>query len=115
MSNNNKNLIAYPTSKYLRGIEAGIEIVFNLLGVFGTYIVFNWLGKYIFDSDFSSETLFSLLLFPALYILKSADEIVSPIFVNPQWSVGRSVITMRLRLIEKLRICLSGLRSLATL
>jgi len=82
MNLNNENLISYPTSKYLRGVEALGEIFFKLLGVYLTYIVFNWFGSFMFDSDFSSETLFSLLMLPALYILKTADEIVSPKYVK---------------------------------
>ena len=82
MSINNGNLVDYPTSKYLRGIEAGVEIFLKLLGVLATYIVFNWVGQFVFNSDFSSETLFSLLMLPALYILKTANEIVIPKYVK---------------------------------
>jgi len=88
MNLNNENLISYPTSKYIRGFEALGEIIFKLLGVYLTYIVFNWFGAFMFDSDFSSETLFSLLMLPALYILKTADEIASPKYVKVKISAN---------------------------
>ena len=93
MSLKGQDFVNYPTSKYLRGIEALVEVLLQLLGVLATYFVFNWIGKTAFNSDFSSETLFSLLLLPALYILKTANEIVSPKYVKVK--ISRTTVESR--------------------
>jgi uncharacterized membrane protein YdbT with pleckstrin-like domain len=72
----------YSTSKVWRSAEAFIEIILKLVGVYLTYLIFNKLGQWLLDADFSSETLFSLLMLPSLYILKSADTVISPWFVK---------------------------------
>lgn len=105
MNINQEKMTDYTTSKYIRGLEAFAEILLKLLGVLSTYFVFNWIGKYMFDSDFSSETLFSLLLLPALYILKTGDEIINPKFVKVRMSDNKvesrtGIFTQRLDKLE---------------
>lgn len=76
------NLSSIKTSKWIRSIEAIFEIFFQLLGVWGTFLLFNLFGEKIMGEDFSSDTLFSVLLLPALYILKGAHIIFYPFFVK---------------------------------
>jgi len=72
----------YPTSKITRSAEAFLEIGFKLAGVYITYLAFNFFGEFLFDNDFNSDTLFSLLMLPALYVLKTSYVIISPYFVQ---------------------------------
>lgn len=70
------------TCKWIRSLEASLEIFFQLLGVYATFLLFNLFGEVFMGEDFSTSTLFSLLLFPALYILKTGHTIFSPFFVK---------------------------------
>jgi len=72
----------YSTSKIIRSFEAFLEIGFKLFGVYITYLAFDFFGEFLFKGDFNSDTLFSLLMFPALYVLKTAHVIISPYFVQ---------------------------------
>lgn len=105
MNLNQEKMKDYTTSKYIRGLEALAEILLKLFGVLCTYFVFNWIGKYMLESDFSSETLFSLLLLPSLYILKTADEIINPKYVKVRMSDNKvesrtGIFTQRLDKLE---------------
>ncbi len=71
-----------PTSKYRRAMEALLEVVFKLFGLYLTYLAFNWFGEILLKSDYRADTLFSVVLLPALYILKDAHVILAPIFVK---------------------------------
>ncbi|MBA6377686.1 MULTISPECIES: PH domain-containing protein [unclassified Colwellia] len=76
----------FPTSKVRRSTEAFLEIGFKLTGVYITYLAFNFCGEFLFEGEFNSDTLFSLLMLPALYVLKTAHVIVSPYFVKVRMS-----------------------------
>jgi len=76
------NLSSVKTSKCIRSAEAFIEIFFKLLGVWITFLLFNLFGEVVIGQDFSSDTLFSVLLLPALYILKEGHIIIYPFFVK---------------------------------
>jgi hypothetical protein len=76
----------YSTSKVIRSVEAFLEIGFKLVGVYITYLAFNFCGEFLFEGNFNSDTLFSLLMLPALYVLKTAHVIVSPYFVQVKMS-----------------------------
>lgn len=89
------------TSKWARSLEAGFEIFFKLLGVYVTFLLFNLFGEVVIGEDFSSDTLFSLLLLPALYILKEGHIVISPFFVKVKVSTTDAesrigIITQRL-------------------
>ncbi len=71
-----------PTSKFIRSFEALLEIGVKLAGVYMTYLAFNYCGELLFENDFKSDTLFSLLMLPALYVLKNSHIIISPYFVK---------------------------------
>lgn len=88
-----------PTSKWIRSLEAFLELCFKLLGIYIVYVAINWLGKELFGSDFRQDTLLSLLLLPAIYILRDVLIIFEPYFavVNKSESqvTVRSGITPR--------------------
>lgn len=70
------------TSKWIRALEALFEIFFQLLGVWVTFLLFNVFGEVVMGEDFSSDILFSVLLLPALYILRDGHIVISPFFVK---------------------------------
>ncbi|MFT4805879.1 MAG: hypothetical protein ACI9YE_003108 [Psychroserpens sp.] len=88
-----------PTSKWIRSLEAFLELCFKLLGIYIVYFAINWLGKELFASNFRQDTLLSLLLLPAIYILRDVLIIFEPFFavVNKSESqvTVRSGITPR--------------------
>lgn len=70
------------TSKWLRSLEAIVEIGFKLVAVYFVYLGFNWLVTSLLGKDVSEETLTSILLLPALFIIKDADQIIDPLTVK---------------------------------
>ncbi|CAH1538649.1 Uncharacterised protein [Vibrio owensii] len=70
------------TSQKLRAFEASIETISKLLAIYVVYIVFNWLVGTLLGKDLAEDTLLSLLLLPALYILRDADQIIDPFTVR---------------------------------
>jgi hypothetical protein len=70
-----------PTSKWIRSIEATLELLFKLLGIYIVYFAINWLGTDLVGSDFRQDTLLSLLLLPAIYVLRDLLIIFEPFFV----------------------------------
>jgi len=76
-----KSGISIPTCKWKRILEAFLEIIFKIIGVYISYLLFNLLGEFLLGDKYQSETVYSLLLLPTLYVLKGADIIFSPYFV----------------------------------
>jgi len=75
-------VIVIKTSKFIRSIERVIEIILKLAGLYLTYLIFNELGRFLLANDYRADTLFSLVLLPALYIIKDAHIILTPYFVK---------------------------------
>ncbi|WP_019025651.1 PH domain-containing protein [Colwellia piezophila] len=76
-----KNGITIPTCKWIRIFEAFLEIIFKIVGVYISYLLFNLLGEFFLGDKYQSETVYSLLLLPTLYVLKGAHIIIPPYFV----------------------------------
>ncbi|PAU35733.1 hypothetical protein CKF94_24130 [Vibrio coralliilyticus] len=70
------------TSHKLRALEASIETISKLLAIYLVYLVFNWLVVTLLGKNLAEDTLLSLLLLPALYVLRDADHIVDPFTVR---------------------------------
>lgn len=69
------------TSKGIRCFEALLEILVKLIGISIVYAIVNWLGQFMLGSDFQQDTLLSLLLLPAIYVLRDLLTIIEPYFV----------------------------------
>ncbi len=82
-----------PTAKISRSIEALLEIVVKLFGIYIVYLAFNTLGQSLFADDFRQDTLLSLLLLPALYVLRESLIIIEPFFAVV--SVSKDRITVK--------------------
>lgn len=70
------------TSHKLRAFEASIETISKLLAIYMVYLVFNWLVENLLGKNLAEDTLLSLLLLPALYVLRDTDNIVDPFTVR---------------------------------
>jgi hypothetical protein len=66
------------TVKLARTIEAALEILVKL---FGLWLVYQF-GSYVMDSSEAENTLFSILLLPALLILKDGHIILEPFTIK---------------------------------
>jgi len=72
----------YKTEKLIRSIESSFEIIFRLCGLFVVYYIFNFIGKNFLDQGFNPEILLSLVVLPAIYILKDLYIVIEPFFVE---------------------------------
>ena len=73
------------TAKLPRAIEAACEIAVRLLGIFVVYQGFDFLLKTIEASSGSQDLLISMLLLPALYILKDSFCVIEPFSVRVEF------------------------------
>lgn len=87
--------------KFARSIEAIFEILFQLFGLYIVYLAFNYVGKEILGAEnFSSDTLLSLVVLPAIYILKDSHIVLEPFTIKISYSdqdvsVERGILTKR--------------------
>lgn len=63
-------------------IEAIIEILCRLLGLVIVYVVFEYIGTEVVGTNFQKDTLLSLVVLPAIYVLKDLHTIFEPFFVK---------------------------------
>jgi|GEM_PF-1165804 len=70
------------TSKWIRAFEALLETAAKLCAVYVVYLGFNWLVGTFLGKSVAEDTLLSLLLLPALYILRESDQIIDPFTVR---------------------------------
>ncbi len=73
------------TAKWARAMEAACEIAVRLLGIFVVYQGFDFLLKSIEASSGSQDLLISMLLLPALYILKDSFRVIEPFTVRVEF------------------------------
>jgi Bacterial PH domain len=81
------NLIS--TSKFYRSIEALLEVIFKLVAIYAVYEAFNWFVSCVLNKNLAEDTLLSLLLLPALYILKDFDSVLDPATVVIEQHPGK--------------------------
>ncbi|WP_169338286.1 PH domain-containing protein [Colwellia piezophila] len=68
--------------KLPRMFEAFIEIIIKLIGLYFTYLVFKKMGISLMGKEFQTDTLFSLLLLPVLYIFKDSHVVFKPFTIK---------------------------------
>ena len=81
------------TAKCPRIAEAVLELTAKLFGIYVVYEVFNWFVNTVLGQDLSSDTLLSLLLLPALYVLKDIDTVIDPATVTIERHHDRISVT----------------------
>ena len=74
----NNNETPIETVKLARSVEAFLEIFCKLIGI---YLVYKF-GSYIMNSEDAANTLFSILLLPALLILRDGHIIFEPFTIK---------------------------------
>lgn len=84
-----------------RSIEAFFELVAKLLGLVVVYAIFEFVGKSLMGEAFRSDTLLSLVVLPAIYVLKDSHRILEPYFVkillsDEKVTVESGILTKRL-------------------
>lgn len=76
------------TATWPRSFEAACEIIIKLLGLYITYR----LGSHFMETKQASETLFSILLLPALLVLKDAHILFEPFTIKTYISNNEVVV-----------------------
>lgn len=97
----NKHEEVVPVERLWCSIEAILELAVKLLGLVVVYLVFEFIGKLITGGEFKPDTLLSLVVLPAIYILKELHVVLEPFFVNiilsdDQVTVESGILTRRL-------------------
>ncbi len=77
-----KSEIMIPVVKFVRSFEALLEIMAKLLGLVIVYVIFEFVGKLLMEGAFRSDTLLSLVVLPAIYVLKDSHRILEPYFLK---------------------------------
>ena len=91
ISNVTKDLIV--TSKFPRMTEAFLELVAKLFGIYMVYLGFNCFVSAALGQNLASDTLLSILLLPALYILKDINTVIDPLTVSVELCSDRVSVT----------------------
>ena len=73
------------TAIWARAFEAAFEIAIRLFGIFVVFIGFNFLLKLLNASSGSHDLLISMLLLPALYVLKDSYIVFDPFTVKAEF------------------------------
>ncbi len=68
--------------KVARCFEAMGEILCRLLGLVLVYVMFEFIGTKVVGASFQKDTLLSLVVLPAIYVLKDLHTIIEPFFVK---------------------------------
>ena len=63
-------------------IEEVVDIVVKLIGLAIVYQIFTIIGEYVIGEDYSKDLLLSMVVLPAIYVLKQTSEILQPYFVK---------------------------------
>jgi uncharacterized membrane protein YdbT with pleckstrin-like domain len=72
---------AIETETWWRSCEVIGEIFLKVLGLCLVYLIFKFIGKWLVGENFTPDTLLSIVVLPAIYILKDTYQIFTP------WSV----------------------------
>jgi len=109
-------------------LEAVADILLQLIGLSLMYFIFNEIGKNLIGNDFSPDMLLSLVVLPAILVLKSCGKIFEPYFVevfldNETLSVKQGILTtfedsLSLKTVENIEVTttlLGKLRNYATI
>ena len=69
-------------AKGWRSLEAMLELICQLIGITAVYIIFEQIGFWLIGENFQKDTLLSMVVLPAIYILKDAYKIIEPFYVS---------------------------------
>lgn len=71
------------TSKFIPCVEVFLEFFIEIIGLTIIYFIFEWI-VYLFieKNDFNSDFLLSLVILPAVYVLKDFHQVFAPLFIK---------------------------------
>ena len=69
-------------AKFWRSIEAFGEICTRILGLGLVYLIFSFIGQELIGEQFKNDVLLSLVVLPAIYVLKDSHKILEAVFIN---------------------------------
>ena len=108
-----------PVARFTPSFEALLEVLAKLLGLAVVYIIFEAVGKWLMGEDFRSDTLLSLVVLPAIYVLKDSYTIFEPYFVKIHLSeenvtvetgiLTKNLDSLNLKTVENIEIITSPL------
>ncbi|MBJ2146064.1 PH domain-containing protein [Vibrio sp. IB15] len=80
-------------------IEEIVDIFFQLVGLAIVYWLFTAIGEFLIGEDFSTDVLLSMVVLPAILVLKQSSEILQPYFVKvsvkgDKLSVTQGILTV---------------------
>lgn len=70
------------TEKPFRAIEAALEMILKLIGLLVVFLAFDFIAQWLLNENFNSDTLLSLVILPAIYVLKECDTIIKPFTIK---------------------------------
>ena len=96
-----KNAKKFEAETLYAPLEKSGEIILKILGLCIIYFIFDFIGKSIGANDATSDTLLSIVVLPAIYVLKDVYEIFTPFTVTVSLSdkditVTQGIYTKRL-------------------
>jgi uncharacterized membrane protein YdbT with pleckstrin-like domain len=85
-------------AKFPCAIEEIIDILIRLVGLAIVYLLFTKLGQWLIGASFSTDMLLSMVVLPAILVLKQSSEILQSYFVkvslnNDKLSVTQGILT----------------------
>ncbi|EGR1599163.1 PH domain-containing protein [Vibrio parahaemolyticus] len=80
-------------------IEQIVDIFAQLVGLAIVYWLFTAIGEFLIGEDFSTDVLLSMVVLPAILVLKQSSEILQPYFVKvsvkgDKLSVTQGILTV---------------------
>lgn len=87
-------------AKFWRSVEAVFEIIARIIGLIIVYLIFELIGKELIGDSFQKDVLLSLVVLPAIYVLKDSYKIFEAYFVkielqNDSITVTTGILTIR--------------------
>lgn len=88
-------------AKGWRSIEAFFEIIARIVGLIIVYAIFEFIGKKLIGDDFQKDILLSLVVLPAIYVLKDSYKILEAFFVKIEAADNSVTVTAGILTVRK--------------
>lgn len=77
-----ENIETLRVVKWRRSFEVVFKILVEIFSLCVVYIIFKFIGEWITDGKFDTDILLSVVVLPAIYILKDSYQIFTPFSVT---------------------------------
>lgn len=96
--------------------EVLMEILFRVLGLCIVYLIFDYVGNQITGpNDFDSGVLLSLVVLPAIYVLKDISQIPQPFFVRVNLNSTKVIVRSGILTIRDDSLDLNNVENIETI